>query len=81
LTTSQSSSSLRWDRALEKIQDDKLGRKHLVYIVYHSSFTAAENEWDAEKDKLIHRLNCWLVPQGYTYEIVVMPHERQKVHL
>jgi hypothetical protein len=81
LVTSQSSSSLRWDRVCEKIQDDKLGRKHLVYIVYHSSFTAAENEWDAEKDKLVNRLNWWLVPRGYTYEIVVMPHQRQKVNL
>lgn len=79
ITISQSSSSLRWDRACERIQDDEFGRKHLVYIVYHSSFTAAENEWDGEHDKLVHRLNKWLVPQGYTYEIVVMPHEREKV--
>jgi hypothetical protein len=81
IATSQSTSSLRWDRACEKIQDDELGRKHLVYIVYHSSFTAAENEWDAEKDKLVNRLNKWLVPAGYTYEIVVMQHEREKVQL
>ena len=81
IAISQSTSSLRWDRACEKIQDDELGRKHLVYIVYHSSFTAAEDEWDVEKDKLIYRLNKWLVPQGYTYEIVVMEHERQKVQL
>jgi hypothetical protein len=81
LVTSQSSSSLRWDRACEKIQDDNLGRKHLVYIVYHSSFTAAEDLWDDEKDKLMNRLDKWLVPQGYTYEIVVMPHEREKVQL
>lgn len=81
LAISQSSSSLRWDRACEKIQDDELGRKHLVYIVYHSSFTAAEDDWDDEKAKLISRLDKWLVPQGYTYEIVVMPHEREKVQL
>jgi len=81
LVTSQSSSSLRWDRALEKIQDDNLGRKHLVYIVYHSSFKAAEDLWDGEKDKLMNRLNMWLVPRGYTYEIVVMPHEKEKVQL
>ena len=81
IVTSQSTSSLRWDRAFEKIQDDELGRTHLVYIVYHSSFTAAEEEWDTEKDKLVNRLNKWLVPAGYTYEIVVMPHEREKVQL
>jgi len=81
IVTSQSTSSLRWDRACEKIQDDRLGRKHLVYIVYHSSFTAAEDLWDDEKDKLIYRLDKWLVPQSYTYEIVVMPHEREKIQL
>lgn len=81
LAISQSSSSLRWDRACEKMQDDELGRNHLVYIVYHSSFTAAEDEWDGERVKLISRLDKWLVPQGYTYEIVVMPHEREKVQL
>jgi hypothetical protein len=81
IVTSQSTSSLRWDRACEKIQDDELERTHLVYIVYHSSFTAAEEDWDTEKDKLVKRLNKWLVPAGYTYEIVVMPHEREKVQL
>ena len=80
LATSQSSSSLRWDRACEKLQDDKMDRKKLNYIIYHSSLTAAD-EWDDEKKKLVKRLNKWLVPQGYTYKITVMPHKREKVVL
>lgn len=80
LATSQSSSSLRWDRACEKLQDDKMGRKKLNYIIYHSSFTAAD-EWNDEKKKLVKRLNKWLVPQGYTYKITVMPHKKEKVVL
>ena len=81
LATSQSSSSLRWDRVCEKLQDDNMGRKKLNYIIYHSSFTAAEDDWKDEKKKLEKRLNKWLVPQGYTYKIVVMPHEREKIVL
>ena len=80
LATSQSSSSLRWDRACEKLQDDKMDRKKLNYIIYHSSLTAAD-EWDDEKKKLVKRLNKWLVQQGYTYKIRVMPHKREKVVL
>ena len=58
-----------------------MGRKKLNYIIYHSSFTAAEDDWKDEKKKLEKRLNKWLVPQGYTYKIVVMPHEREKIVL
>ena len=81
LAISQSSSSLRWDRPCEKLQDDKMGRKKLNYIIYHTSFRAAEDDWKDEKKKLVKRLNKWLVPQGYTYKIVVMPHKREKVVL
>ena len=80
LATSQSSSSLRWDRACEKLQDDKMDRKKLNYIIYHSSLTAAD-EWDDEKKKLVKRLDKWLLPQGYTYKIIVMPYKREKVVL
>ena len=81
LATSQSSSSLRWDRACEKLQDDEMGRKRLNYIIYHSSFTAAEVDWKDEKKKLEKRLDKWLVPQGYKYKIIVMPYKREKVVL
>ena len=57
-----------------------MDRKKLNYIIYHSSLTAAD-EWDDEKKKLVKRLNKWLVPQGYTYKITVMPHKREKVVL
>ena len=78
---SQSTSSLRWDRACEKLQDDDKKRKHLAYIVYHSSFNAAEIMWKDEKKKLEKRLDYWLVPRGYTYKIIVMKYKREKVVL
>ena len=81
LAISQSSSSLRWDRACEKLQDDKEGRKHLAYYVYHSSFVAAEELWVDEEMKLIERLDYWLTSKGYTYEIIEMPYKREKVIL
>ncbi len=81
LAISQSSSSLRWDRACEKIQDDEFGRKHLVYYVYHSSFVAAEELWDSELIKLKERLDFWLTPKGYTYKIIEMPYKKEKVVL
>jgi len=81
LAISQSSSSLRWDRACEKLQDDKQGRKHLAYYVYHSSFVAAEELWVDEEMKLRERLDYWLTSKGYTYEIIEMPYKREKVIL
>lgn len=81
LAIANSSASIRWDRACEKIQDDKMGRKKLNYIIYHSSFTAAENLWEGEKKKLKKRLDKWLVQQGYTYKIIEMDYKRQKVVL
>ena len=81
LGISQSSLSLRWDRACEKIQDDKKGRKHLDYYVYHTSFNAGDVLWKDEKEKLENRLDCWLVPKGYSYKIIEMDFKRQKVVL
>ena len=81
LAISQSSSSLRWDRACEKLQDDKQSRKHLAYYVYHSSFVAAEELWVDEEMKLRERLDYWLTSKGYTYEIIEMPYKREKVIL
>jgi len=81
LAISQSSSSLRWDRACEKMQDDKQGRKHLAYYVYHSSFIAAEELWVDEEMKLRERLDYWLTSKGYTYEIIEMTYKREKVIL
>tara|TARA_B110000285_G_scaffold202616_1_gene238067 strand:+ start:145 stop:1458 length:1314 start_codon:yes stop_codon:yes gene_type:complete len=81
LGISQSSSSLRWDRACEKLQDDTDGRKHLAYYVYHSTFIAAEELWVDEKMKLKERLDYWLTSKGYTYEIIEMPYKREKITL
>ena len=77
----QSSKTLRYDRAQDKLQDDKKKRKHLAYFVYHSSFTSAEKKWKAEKKKLEKRLDYWLVPRGYTYEIIEMEYKKEKVIL
>jgi hypothetical protein len=81
LATSQSSLSLRWDRICEKLQDDVLGRKKAVIVVYHSSFSAKES-WDTiEQDLLKSRLAYWAEPHGYSFEFVEMPHEREKIIL
>jgi|TARA_R100000315_G_C5220506_1_gene132460 hypothetical protein len=77
----QSSKTLRYDRAQDKLQDDKKKRKHLVYFVYHSSFISAEKKWKDEKKKLEKRLDYWLVPRGYTYEIIEMEYKKEKVVL
>lgn len=79
LAISQSSSALRWDRACEKLQDDDIGRKHLIYCVYHSSFIAAEELWIDEEMKLRERLDFWLIPNGFTYDIIEMPYKKEKV--
>jgi hypothetical protein len=81
LALSQSSLSLRWDRICEKLQDDALARKKAVIIVYHSSF-AAKAAWDTiEYETLKNRLEYWAEPQGYSFEFVEMPHEREKIML
>lgn len=81
LAISQSSSSIRWDRACEKLQDDVDGRKHLIYYIYHTSFIAAEEKWVDDEMKLRERLDFWLIPKGYTYEIVELPYKKEKVIL
>jgi hypothetical protein len=81
LVVAQSSLSLRWDRICEKLQDDTLGRKKAILVVYHSSF-AAKAAWDAiEYETLKSRLEYWAQPQGYSFEFVEMPHEREKIML
>ena len=81
LALSQSSLSLRWDRICEKLQDDILKRKKATIVVYHSSF-AAKEAWDTiEYEILKNRLEYWAEPQGYSFEFVEMPHEREKIIL
>jgi len=81
LVVAQSSLSLRWDRICEKLQDDTLGRKKAVIVVYHSSF-AAKEAWDTiECDLLKSRFEYWAKPLGYSFEFVEMPHEREKIIL
>lgn len=78
LSMGMSSASLRWDRILEKLQDES--KKKANVVIYHSSYTAAEN-WNDELKKIQKRLTFWAKPLGYDVEFTTLPYEREKIKL